>query len=260
MEIIILYTVIVLIATISGAIAGLGGGVIIKPLFDLIGFHNASTISFYSSIAVFTMCLVSIYKQLKNKFKFDLKIVLAISIGSLVGGFLGESIFNLITKQLSDNFVKIVQAGILGITLVIILIYTLNKEKLKHYQISNSFAIFIVGLVLGSISVFLGIGGGPINVASLMLFFSFSMKEAAIYSIATIFFSQISKLGLVLASGSLFNYDLNFLPFISVSAIIGGYIGTVLNQKLDNNKIQKFYIFLIVILILISIYNVIQNL
>ena len=109
MEIIILYTVIVLIATISGAIAGLGGGVIIKPLFDLIGFHNASTISFYSSIAVFTMCLVSIYKQLKNKFKFDLKIVLAISIGSLVGGFLGESIFNLITKQLSDNFVKIVQ-------------------------------------------------------------------------------------------------------------------------------------------------------
>jgi len=36
-----------------------------------------------------------------------------------------------------------------------------------------------------------------LNVATVMLLFSFDIKEASIYSIATIFFSQISKLGTV---------------------------------------------------------------
>lgn len=260
MEIIILYSIIVLIATISGAIAGLGGGVIIKPLFDLIGYHNASAISFYSSTAVFTMCLVSIFKQMKNNFKFDTKIVLSISAGSLIGGYVGEMIFSSITANTADNIVKIIQAGLLGLTLVIILIYTLNKNNIKSYKIKNILVIFLVGLFLGSISVFLGIGGGPLNVALLMLLFSFDMKESSIYSIATIFFSQISKLGTLFLSGSVQNFDLSVIPFISISAIIGGYIGTVLNQKLDNKKIQNFYIFLIIVLIGISIFNVIKNL
>ena len=58
-----LYTIIVLCATTIGVITGLGGGVIIKPLFDLLGADTATVIGFYSSVAVFTMCLVSIYKQ-----------------------------------------------------------------------------------------------------------------------------------------------------------------------------------------------------
>lgn len=257
--IIFLYVLIILLATISGAIAGLGGGVIIKPLFDLIAFHNASTIGFYSSVAVFTMCIVSIYKQVRSGFKFDIRTVLSISIGSMVGGLLGEFIFNAITNYLENNLVKVIQAGILAITLIAILLYTLNREKIKCYKINNICIIFSVGMFLGLISVFLGIGGGPLNVALLMFFFSYPMKEATIYSIATIFFSQLSKLGSVLISGQIVNYDLSFIPFIAVTAIIGGFIGTLINQKLESEKIQKFYIFLIVLLLLISGYNVIVN-
>ena len=253
------YVIIILIATISGAIAGLGGGVIIKPLFDMIAFHDASTIGFYSSVAVFTMCIVSIYKQVKNGFKFDIRTVLSISIGSMVGGLLGELIFNSITKSLDNSFVKVIQAGILAITLIVILLYTLNREKIKGYKINNVLIIFGAGMFLGLISIFLGIGGGPLNVALLMLLFSYPMKEASIYSIATIFFSQISKLGSILFSGQIVNYDLSFIPFIAVTAIIGGFIGTSINQKLEDEKIQKFYIFLIGLLLLISGYNVISN-
>ena len=56
--VVVIYSLVIVIATVLGAIAGLGGGVIIKPLFDLIGAHQASTIGFYSSVAVFTMCIV----------------------------------------------------------------------------------------------------------------------------------------------------------------------------------------------------------
>lgn len=256
----LLYTIIVLIATTFGAIAGLGGGVIIKPLFDLIGYHDAMTIGFYSSVAVFTMCIVSIYKQIKGGFQFHLTNLSLISMGSIFGGLIGEFVFNFTTSSLDNHHVKVIQAGLLALTLIVILMYTLNKERIKHYTIHNKIMIIGVGLFLGSISVFLGIGGGPLNVAILMILFSFSMKEAAVYSIATIFFSQLSKLGSMVVMNQVTQCDLSIIPFIIISAIIGGYVGTLINQKLSNNMIQKFYIFLILVLIVISIYNMIYNL
>ena len=61
-----MYVLIVFVATFLGAAVGLGGGVIIKPCFDLINMHNTATIGVYSAMAVFTMSIVSIYKQYKN--------------------------------------------------------------------------------------------------------------------------------------------------------------------------------------------------
>ena len=258
--IILIYIIIILIATISGAISGLGGGVIIKPLFDMIGYHNAATIGFYSAVAVFTMSIVSIIKQLKNGFDFHLKTILWISIGSLIGGIAGEWIFNRVTYSYENSVVKVIQGSLLAITLVCILIYTINKDKIRSYHLKNFLSIFLVGFFLGSISVFLGIGGGPLNVALLMLLFSYKIKDATIYSIATIFFAQLSKLGSIIISNKLFEYDLSLIPFICISAIIGGFIGTLINQKLKETSIERFYIFLITVLLLISGYNVISNL
>ena len=65
---IIIYSIIVLCATMIGAITGLGGGIIIKPAFDFVGIDTTSMISVYSTVAVFTMCLVSIYKRSKLGF------------------------------------------------------------------------------------------------------------------------------------------------------------------------------------------------
>ena len=256
--IIILYSIIVFLATIAGALAGLGGGIIIKPLFDIIGVHDTSTISFYSSVAVFAMCIVSIIKQLKNGYAFRFKMLFLISIGSLIGGFIGEKIFNIAILSFSNSVVKVIQAVLLAITLIYILIYTLNKNNIKQYRLNNSVLILASGGFLGSISIFLGIGGGPLNVTLLMILFSFQMRDAIIYSVATIFFSQLAKLWSVFISNKLFEYDLFIVPFICIAAILGGFIGTLINQKLDNAKIEKVYVFLIGILIIISGYNMIN--
>ena len=248
----IIYSAIIFIATICGAIAGLGGGVIIKPLLDMIGYHDASTIGFYSCIAVFTMCIISIFKQVKKGFSFHLSIVIYISIGSLIGGLIGDTLFKNITASFDDSTVKFIQSSFLLITLIFILCYTLKQDQIKTYHISNPIFIVLIGLLLGTISVFLGIGGGPLNVSLLILLFSYDMKQATIYSIATIFFSQISKLARMMVSGEVFVYDLSFLPFICVCAIIGGYIGTLFNQKMSNNSIKKVFIALMGFLICIS--------
>lgn len=256
---ILIYSNVILIATISGAITGLGGGVIIKPLLDIIGLHDPSTISFYSSVAVFTMCIVSIYKQAKSGFEFDLKTIIFISIGSILGGLFGEKVFNISLTFLENNQLKVVQAILLGLMLIVILIYSLNKDKIRNYKIKNLYVILLVGFLLGTISIFLGIGGGPLNVAIMMFLFSYSMKDAAIYSIATIFFSQVSKLTTLALSKRMFEFDWGFIPYICISAIIGGFIGTLINQKLDNRNIEKFYNTLMIVLLLISSYNVLSN-
>lgn len=255
----LLYTVIVLIATAAGAVGGLGGGVIIKPLFDAVGVHDASTVGVYSTLAVFTMCIVSIIKQLKNGFSFNIKMVITISCGSLCGGILGDKIFVLVTSYLNNSVVKVIQAALLALCLIVIIWYTLNKKKVKHYHLTNLFIIFLVGLFLGSVSIFLGIGGGPLNVALLMILFSFSMKEATIYSVATIFFSQISKISSLLITKQLFEYDLTVVPFICIAAIIGGFVGTLINQRLSEHKIATLFNGLMIGLLGLSIYNIISN-
>lgn len=51
----VLYGIIIIFATFMGAYVGLGGGVIIKPLLDLIGKDPISIVNFYSTCAVFSI-------------------------------------------------------------------------------------------------------------------------------------------------------------------------------------------------------------
>lgn len=252
-----LHSFIVLIATLLGAIAGLGGGVIIKPFFDTIGVFNASTIAFYSSIAVFTMSVVSVIKQMKSGFVFSKSIVFSISLGSIIGGYLGELILNIFVNILSNDVIKLVQTTLYIFMILMIIVYQFNLQRIKQYKLKNKLLILLSGILLGMISVFLGIGGGPLNVMFMSLFFSFDMKESAVYSIATILCAQLSKLGMIIIKGQFFTFDLTILPYIMVCAVLGGYIGSVLNKKLSNHIIVKIYMLLLFGLVGLSVYNII---
>ncbi|BDQ60761.1 hypothetical protein EfsSVR2332_08390 [Enterococcus faecalis] len=72
----------------------MGGGVIIKPVLDFLGFHSLNSIAFYSSVAVFVMSISSTYKQYQNGVQIEWKKAASISFGSLVGGMLGDLLLN----------------------------------------------------------------------------------------------------------------------------------------------------------------------
>ena len=80
------YCAVVLFATTLGALAGIGGGVIIKPVFDAFGEYTVGEISVMSSCAVFAMSLLSILMGAKRirQNKNENKAVLSIAIGSAV--------------------------------------------------------------------------------------------------------------------------------------------------------------------------------
>lgn len=256
----VIYAVVIVCATALGAVAGLGGGVIIKPVLDFVGYHDATTIGMLSSVAVFTMCVVSLAKQARGGFAFDTRVVVAISVGSLAGGLVGEAVFNAATAHLDPGMVKAVQAGALAATLALILVYTLRQDAMPGFHVQMPVAVAGAGLVLGTVSVFLGIGGGPLNVACMSLLFSYGMKESTVYSLATIFFSQLSKLGANAMSGVLWTLDPFFVLVVVVPAVVGGLAGTQVNQRVSDATVRRVYVGIMVALLALSCYNCVSGL
>ncbi|MBE6770810.1 MAG: sulfite exporter TauE/SafE family protein [Ruminococcaceae bacterium] len=251
----LVYSVVILIATTLGAFVGLGGGVIIKPILDFIGAEPRMQVDFLSSMAVFTMSVVSTGKSIKNKVKFKKDIIAFISAGSVAGGFLGSYCMDLLGNFFAQENIRCIQAFVLATLLTAVCIYV-SKQSFS-FHVKNPFAICFVGLTLGFFASFLGIGGGPINVAVLTLFFSMNVKESAVYSVAIIFFSQLSKLATIFVSTGIEPYihQWKTLIFILPAAILGGIIGSKFNRKFDDVIIRKIFVAVMILLVILNVYN-----
>ena len=126
----ILYFLVIVLANIIGAISGMDGGVIIKPVLDAINVHSLVEITFYSSVAVFTKSIVSTWQQFKNPIDIYIKLTLVISIGSLLGGILGQFAFSqLLVFLKNESTVQWVQIILTVLSLLFALIYTIKKWK-----------------------------------------------------------------------------------------------------------------------------------
>ena len=253
--VIIIYFFIVVFATCIGSAAGLGGGVIIKPLFDLLGFHTMNVIGLYSAISLFFMSITSIYKQYKNKAKFNIRVSVLMAIGSILGGLTGDYIFSFVYETFGP-FTKVIQNSLLSIVLLIIILYTLKKDKIKNHHVKSSIVIAIIGFLLGNLSVFLGIGGGPITLAILSFLFSFTSKESGVLYSCIIFFSQSTKIITTYVKTNFVGYDLSVVPFIIVAALIGGYVGAMINKRMTNKQVDKLYIGILSCLIVLALINI----
>lgn len=256
----IIYFFVALLSTIAGSMAGLGGGVIIKPVLDFLGDYNLATIGVLSSFTVFSMAVVSIIKQLTYKNKFDIKNTGALAIGSILGGLLGQKLLTFILNNITSRSVSLIQSGVLAVLLIFVYIYINNKEKFKSFKIDNFILSIVIGIFLGAIAAFLGIGGGPINVAFLTIFFSMDAKNAARDSVMIILFSQAAKLLTITFGTGFSGYDLTMLPYMIFGGIFGGFIGAKFNRMFSNKIILRVFNVVVVLIIGLNIYNFIISL
>ena len=115
-----------------------------------------------------------------------------------------------------------------------------------------------IGLLLGIMSSFLGIGGGPINLVVLGYFFSMTTKEAALSSLYIIMFSQITSLIQTCITGNIPDMEVSYLAFMIAGGILGGTIGSKVNKKISDAGVDKLFIFLMAVIVLINIYNAVK--
>ena len=255
----LIYILTVFFATMCGSSAGVGGGVVIKPMFDLLTHDPTFLINFYSSSAIFTMAVISVIKQHRNGFQFKFKMLSIIGLGSIIGGFIGQKILRFSAIYMIPKDLRILQSICLTIFLAVVLTYSLIKNKLPHFKVENLLVTFIIGLLLGTMSVFLGIGGGSLNVAIMMILFSYDMKSAAVYSVGIIVFSQGTKLLMtafnVVKGSALLHIDPVVFILVIVSAILGAFTGTFLNKRLSNKYLSLIYNSVLIVLIFVTLHN-----
>lgn len=250
----ILYFIVIVLANSVGSVSGMGGGVIIKPVLDLVGAHDVTSVSFYSAVAVFTMSIVSTTRQLKKGAKFDWKLLILVSIGAIVGGFSGNIAFDSFLIFFGDQrIVNLIQIVLTIITLLFAFLYA--KYNWKNFEFKNFLWYLGCGFTLGFLASLLGIGGGPINVSLLMLLFAMPIKQATFYSIATIFFSQFSKLITIASTTGFAQYDLTILYYVIPAAIIGGLVGARLSNVLSEKKVLVVFQSIIIVVLMINIFN-----
>lgn len=254
----LIFFVICFSASVVGAICGIGGGVIIKPVLDAFGVMDVAAISFLSGCTVLSMTTYSVAKsKLSGTSNIEQKTGLPLALGAAVGGLLGKWMFSLVSSLSPDkNKVGAVQAACLLVVTLGTLVYTLYKEHIKTYHVTNPVICIFIGIFLGILSSFLGIGGGPINLVILFFFFSMNTKTAAENSLYIIFFSQIASLLSSLATKSVPDFQLSVLVFMVVGGITGGIAGRAVNKKIAEKTVDKLFIGLMVLIIFINIYNI----
>ena len=254
---VIWFFVVAFLSSIVGAICGIGGGVVIKPVLDMLQMGEVSTINFLSGCTVLSMSLYSVSKALRSgDSKVEMSTGTPLAIGAAVGGVVGKTMFSSIKAMFADPaMVGGVQAVALGIITVGTLLYTVFKSHIRTRRTSNKLVCLVIGLLLGIMSSFLGIGGGPINLVVLGYFFSMDTKTAAANSLYIILFSQAASLLATLLTRSVPEFRIPALLLMVAGGIGGGIVGRKLNKKMDNRAVDKLFIGLMVLIVGICVYN-----
>ena len=247
-----------LIASGVGSIAGYGGGVIIKPVLDALRILPVSTVSFLSGCTVLAMSAASLVKSRGNGVKLRVRTTTPLALGAAVGGLLGKWLFQLVKTGADENILGLCQSALLLATTALVWVYTLKKDKLPSYRLESLAACGLAGLILGVVSAFLGIGGGPLNMALLFFFFSMEAKEAAKNSIFIILFSQTASLVSALVRGNVPEFVWYQLALMAAGGVGGALAGAAVGRRMDNRAVERLLMGLMVVIIGINVYNTVS--
>ena len=249
-----------LCASTIGGVCGIGGGVVIKPLLDATGVMSVSTVSFLSGLTVLAMALISVYKNRKTR-ELDVARSIPLGVGAAVGGVLGKRLFEMIKQAMgADQMVGTIQAVVLGLLVLGTLLYVKNKARIRTKDVKNPVLAVVIGLLLGMCSSFLGIGGGPMNLAVLYYFFSMGTKQAAINSLLIILISQTMSVGMSLIGGNVPAFEWPVLFAMVLAGALGGNISARLHKKLSAETTDKLFSALLVVILAICCYNALKGL
>lgn len=253
-----LYFMIALSAATAGALTGMGGGVIIKPRCDMLGRYDVQTIGVLSCITVFSMALVSLAKQKQQGADFAAGISLPLSIGSGLGGMVGQRALERLSAGLPDARVVVVQNVTLALIVGMVFWYMRHKDRLRSLHLRGRLPAVLAGVLLGFFSSFLGIGG-PINVALIIFLFSLPTKAATVCSGLTILFAQSAKIGTILMGGGFGAYDLSALPIMVAGAILGGFLGAKLSRQLSEKSVECAFNGMQLLVLALCMVNIFRN-
>jgi len=251
---------------VLGAVCGIGGGILLKPLLDAFSGMDAGTVSFLSGCTVLSMAAVSLLHGVvrgknisdKNEPKLNLRVCALLSAGAVIGGLLGRQLFHLLARDISGSAAGAVQSAAILLMCAAVLVYLFAKKRIRPRGIRHPLPITGAGLALGTLSAFLGIGGGPLNHVVLSFFFGMDTKTGAANSLLIVFFAQAASLAGTAFTGSWPVFDWRALLLMCAGGALGGLVGSALAKRAAQRQVEWTLRAALMLMIGVSAYNLMR--
>jgi len=223
---------------------GIGGGTILVPLLLLLGFGTKEAIG----ISTVQMVFSSVYGSYLNNKKGTLDISMVLIIG--IGGFVGAGFSGLVANVLSENILEI----IFLVFAFFALLRLFFQPKVHSKKInSNPIVLFLLGFLLGMLSMTIGVGGSIILVPILVGFWNVKLKDATSAGLFFVVFSSISGMISHTLSGQV---DFEKGVIIGFASLLGVYIGVQLKDKVDPVLQKKLLVVFYTMIVTYLIYRI----
>lgn len=242
------FFILALFATTIGAISGMGGGIIIKPVLDAVSGLPVDAISFMSSCTVLAMSLVSTWRSRKENWSFHLPL----AFGAALGGIFGKNLFLFFPGNRA-----LVQSTVLFFLYLGIFLYVKNKDKFRPLYIKKRAVSLLIGLILGAMASFLSIGGGAMNMAVLLFFLGSPPKVAAKQSLFIILLSQLTSFFTTIITG-IPVVDPISLVLMMIGGCYGAILGGKISKKFSHEQVKTFFLYTLIGVIFLSFWNLLS--
>ena len=262
----LLYLVTGLFTGLLSGLLGVGGGLIMVPVLSFIFVHLGFTAAFImqmalgTSLAVIVVTSIASSRAHHNHQNVDWAIVKNISLGILLGAFFGS----LVAAKFDASLLKsLFIFYVFLVALQILSNYTPNPGRILPARP----ALNCVGVAIGWISSFVGIGGGTLSVPFLIYCNVDAKRAIGTSSAIGLPIAIAGTLGYMVAGLHVANLPSHSIGFIYVPAfiiialasLISAPFGALLVQKLSVKKLKKIFAVLLISIGLNMLYSLFQR-
>lgn len=228
----------IFIGTMSGFF-GIGGGIILVPVLLILGFDIKVAIG----ISIMQMVFSSLLGSYLNYKRGSLIIGEGVFVG--FGGFIGGFLGGYVTAQVSNTLLEFLFFGLLLFALFR-LFFSKNHEDEEGAKTLSKLLLFFIGVIIGTFSITLGIGGSIILTPLLVGLLHYPIKKAVSAGLFFVVFSSISGIITRLSTGTI---DFQNALIVAFASLIGVTIGIWLKDKVSsrNHKMALLVLYLFAI-------------
>ncbi len=246
-------------AGFAAGLLGIGGGVILVPLFlwlfpkagfppDLV-VHSA----FGTSLAIVFPTAVSSVLGHRKRGNIIWGIVLYLIAGGVLGSFIGSSL----AAVLPGEKLKIA-FGVMQIAVSLKLFFSHNSQQITtDMPVCSGKSLILIGAIGGFFSAFFGIGGGVVAVPLMYVVLKIPIRVAVGNSSALIVVSSLVAVCLYVWYGQGHIHDLPFsfgyvnglvAVIVAPMTMVFARFGVILANKISQDKLVKIFSLLLMII------------
>ena len=259
MELTLLYIIVIFLLGYStgviSAFFGIGGGFIMTPALNVLGLPMTNAVATGLSYTLITSTLGGIKHFLANN--MIVKISLIVSVITIIGLRFSQIFVIYLDKlNIADFYIRLLYIVLL-LSLGIIPLIKNNDEdddnknsffakirelpptiNLYDNNQSSIWIIIVIGLIVGFLQGFLGVGGGFVLVPLFILILNIPAHKAIGTSLLTIFISSSFGSYYHIISGRV---NLMVILILAIGTVLGVNFGSEAVKNISENKFETFY-------------------